>query len=214
LNRKTFLIENEEFKFDGVQQRIANQASPKSTLTASAIRCTSLYRTIKKSSAIRLMSEQKISKLDLMKIKVFHIRLTKGNLQTDQDNLNNFLDSVTVRKTATELINGQPNFWTILVFYDDKRTENQVNTSNKITVTTDTELTENEKRVFETLKQWRQDKATQLNISTFIGCHNSKLMTIAKAKPINLDALSKIKSFGEQIIAKFGNNIITVLNSI
>ena len=58
-----------------------------------------------------------------MKVKVFHIRLTKENLQTDQDNLNNFLDSVTVKKTATTLINGQPNFWSILVFYDDQNKE-------------------------------------------------------------------------------------------
>lgn len=54
-----------------------------------------------------------------MKVNVFHIRLTKENLQSDQDNLNNFLDNVTVKKTATEVINGQPNFWSILVFYDD-----------------------------------------------------------------------------------------------
>jgi superfamily II DNA helicase RecQ len=149
-----------------------------------------------------------------MKIKIFHIRLTKVNLQTDQDNLNNFLDSVTVRKTATELINVQPNFLTILVFYDGKRTKNLVNTSNKITVTTDKELTENEKRVFETLKQWRQDKATQLSIPAFMGCHNPELMTKAKVKPLNLDDLSKIKGFGEQIITKFGEDFITVLNSI
>lgn len=149
-----------------------------------------------------------------MKAKVFHIRLTKENLQSDQDNLNNFLDSVTVKKTATELINGQPNFWSILVFYDEQKTEKQEKTSDKISITDENELTDEEKRIFTTLKQWRQDKATHLNIPNFMICHNTGLMTIAKVKPQTLDELSKIKGFGGQKIAKFGDNILAVLNSI
>lgn len=117
-------------------------------------------------------------------------------MQTDQENLNNFLDSVTVKKTTNELINGQPNFWSILFFYDDQKTVKQVRTSDKISVTADIELTEYEKRIFEILKQLRQDKATQLNIPNFMVCHNTELMTIAKVKPQSLDELSNIKGFG------------------
>jgi len=149
-----------------------------------------------------------------MKVKVFHIRLTKENLQTDQDNLNNFLDSVTVKKTSTELINGQPNFWSILVFFDEQKAEKQEKTSDKFSVSDDNELTEDEKTIFSTLKQWRQDKATQLNIPNFMVCHNTELMTIAKVKPQTLDDLSKIKGFGGQKIAKFGDDILALLNSI
>jgi len=36
-----------------------------------------------------------------MKVKVFHIRLTKEYFQTDQDTVNSFLESVTVLKTET-----------------------------------------------------------------------------------------------------------------
>ncbi len=146
-----------------------------------------------------------------MKVKVFHIRLTKDNLQTDQDNLNEFLDSVTIKKTSTQLINGQPNFWSILVFYDDQKAEKQ---SDKFTVTSDTELTTDEKRIFDTLKQWRLDKASELNIPSFMVCHNTELMTVAKVKPQTLDELIKIKGFGEHKIAKFGDDILAVLNSI
>ena len=149
-----------------------------------------------------------------MKVKVFHIRLTKENLQTDQDNLNSFLDSVIVKKTATELINGQPNFWSILVFYDEQKTEKQEKISDKISITDENELTDEEKRIFATLKQWRQDKATQLNIPSFMVCHNTELMTIAKVKPQSLDELSNIKGFGGQKIAKFGDDILALLNSI
>lgn len=149
-----------------------------------------------------------------MKIKVFHIRLTKENLQNDQDNLNSFLDNVTVKKTATELINGHPNFWSILVFYDEQKVEKQEKTSDKISITDENELTDEEKRIFATLKQWRQDKTTQLNIPSFMVCHNTELMTIAKVKPQSLDELSNIKGFGGQKIAKFGDDILALLNSI
>lgn len=149
-----------------------------------------------------------------MKVKVFHLRLTKENLQSDQDNLNEFLESVTVKKTSTQLINGQPNFWSILVFYDDQKTERAEKQSDKIAVTSNTELTTDEKRIFDTLKQWRLDKASELNIPSFMVCHNTELMTVAKVKPQTIDDLLKIKGFGEHKIAKFGDDILAVLNSI
>ncbi|TAF72241.1 MAG: hypothetical protein EAZ53_16740 [Bacteroidetes bacterium] len=149
-----------------------------------------------------------------MKVKVFHIRLTKENLQTDQDTLNNFLDSVTVKKTATELVNGQPNFWSILVFYDDQKSEKQEKVTDKISVTDENELTHDEKIIYSNLKLWRQDKATQLNVPNFMVCHNTELITISKVKPQTMDELSKIKGFGGQKISKFGDDIIALLNSI
>lgn len=149
-----------------------------------------------------------------MKVKIFHLRLTKENLQTDQEILNEFLDSVTVKKTSTQLINGQTNFWSILVFYDDKKTENPEKQSDKLTVNSDIELNADEKRVFDVLKQWRLDKASELNIPSFMVCHNKELMTVAKIKPQTLDDLINIKGFGEHKTAKFGNDIIAVLNSI
>lgn len=45
-------------------------------------------------------------------------------------------------------------------------------------------------------------------------CYNTELMTIAKIKPQTLDELSNIKGFGVQKIAKFGDDILAVLNSI
>jgi superfamily II DNA helicase RecQ len=149
-----------------------------------------------------------------MKVKVFHIRLTKDNLQTDQDNLNEFLGSVTMKKTSTQLINGQPNFWSILVFYEDLKDEKTHKQSDKFAVTSETELTTDEKRIFNTLKQWRLDRASELDIPSFMICHNTELMTVAKVKPQTLDELIKIKGFGEHKIAKFGDDILAVLNSI
>ena len=75
-------------------------------------------------------------------------------------------------------------------------------------------MTEDEKKIFEVFKQWRQDKATQMNVPNFVICHNTELMTIAKLKPQTLEDLLKIKGFGEQKITKFGDDILALLNSI
>ena len=151
-----------------------------------------------------------------MKIKHFYIRLNKENLQIDQDTLNSFLDNVVVKKTVTELINGQPNFWSILVFYDEQKADRQDRSSEKIAVTSETELTTEEKNIYDILREWRQDKASELNVPNYVVAHNTELMTIAKIKPQSLDELSKVKGFvdGGQKIAKYGDDIIAVLNSI
>jgi superfamily II DNA helicase RecQ len=148
-----------------------------------------------------------------MKVKVFQIGLANDNLQSDQEGLNNFLGSVTVKKTATQFINGQSNFWSVLVFYDERKSEKEVIAPDKIMVKDTAELSDDEKYIFETLKQWRQDKATQSSVPNYMICHNSELMSVAKVKPQTLGDLSKIKGFGEHKISKFGDEILTVLNS-
>lgn len=148
-----------------------------------------------------------------MKVRVFHIRLTKENLQSDQDSLNDFLDSIFIEKLESELITGQPNFWSILVFYSEKKIELQ-RPSDKIAVTTDIDLTEEEKYIYNALRQWRNDKAVSLNLPSYVIAHNTHLMTIAKVKPQTLDDFIKIKGFGGQKAAKYGEDIIAVLNSI
>ena len=148
-----------------------------------------------------------------MKVKVFHIRLSKDYLESDQDTMNDFLKNVSVKKTTQKLISGQTNFWSILIFYDEKSYNNK-SSSGKITYDIDQELSDVERNTFETLKLWRKDKAEQLNVPSFMICHNSELITIAIEKPQEKHDLLKIKGFGEQKIEKFGDDIIALLNSI
>jgi len=148
-----------------------------------------------------------------MRVKVFHIRLTKENLQSDQDNLNDFLDSVSIKKIESELITGQPNFWSILLFYEEKGTELH-KPSDKIAVITEDQLTEEEKYIYNALRKWRNDKAISQNLPSYVIAHNTQLMTIAKVKPQTLDDFINIKGFGGQKVAKYGEDIIAVLNSI
>ena len=149
-----------------------------------------------------------------MKIKVFNIKLSNESTQNDEDTINNFMENVTVKKTLAELINGQPNSWSILVFYEDENTGKKEEYSEKISVSNENELTNDEKRIYSNLKIWRQDKAKQHGISAYMICHNKELMTIAKFKPQSLDEFLKIKGFGEKKISSYGDDIIALLISI
>ena len=149
-----------------------------------------------------------------MKLKVFHIRLSKEHVFADQEAINLFMEGVTVKKTSVELINGEINFWSIIVFYEEKQSENQFRPTSKISVTEESELTTEERQIYGTLKKWRQDKAIHLNVSSFIICHNTELMTLAKVRPRTLEELSNIKGFGGHKISTYGEEILLLLNSI
>ncbi len=50
--------------------------------------------------------------------------------------------------------------------------------SDKLAVSSEEELTAEEKTIFETLKEWRLEKSSELNIPSFMVCHNIELMTV------------------------------------
>ncbi len=150
-----------------------------------------------------------------MKVKVFHLRLTKDNLQSDQDILNDFLETITVKKTSNELITTTSlNYWSILVFYEEKKVITSEKNTDKFSIKSEDDLSAEEHIIYNALKKWRQERANLLEVPSYIIAHNTELMTIAKLKPETIDDLIKIKGFGGQKAAKYGEDIIALLNSI
>ena len=148
-----------------------------------------------------------------MNVNIFKVRLTKEELVADQNELNNFLDSVTIKKTAVQLVAGPPEYWSVLVFYTNEKSA--INRpSDKISFPADIDLSEEEKKIYETLKQWRADKAGELKLPTYLVTSNSELISVAKVKPQTTDELIKIRGFAEQKVAKYGSDIIAVINSV
>ena len=148
-----------------------------------------------------------------MNIKLFQVRLD-DSLQKDQENINHFMDQFTVKKTATQFVPGEPDFWSIMVYYDTERTtKTLVKEPEKLTVAGDVELSPEEKEIVTALKQWRKDKAASLNVPDFLICHNAELLALSKYKPRTTEALSTIKGFGAAKISKHGDEIISVLNA-
>lgn len=147
-----------------------------------------------------------------MNLKIFNTRLSAENVLNDQTAINSFMNSVSVKNTAAQFIPGNPDAWSILVFYDEASNGKTVEKLKPAAITED-DLSADEKTIFGALKLWRKDKAKEMNLPEFMICHQATLLFIAKGRPDDLVALSKIKGMGDQKIAAFGNDIIAILNA-
>jgi len=147
-----------------------------------------------------------------MLIKTFHIRLSKEHINSDETKLNDFLKDKEVINTFAELVKTDKiNYWSIVIAYEEKIIDDK---SGKITYSKDTELTDEEQNIVDALKQWRTDTAAKENVPQFVIAHDRELITIVKQKIENINDLKKIKGFGEKKIAKYGSDIIALLNSL
>lgn len=153
-----------------------------------------------------------------MNIKVFKIRISEEFLHQDENLLNQFLTEHTIKKTATSFLNEKENFWSVLVFFEEKNAfaKSEINEikSPKFFVENESQLTEEDLKIFKVLKQWRFDKAKELNLPAYMVCSNTELMSIAKFKPIKIEEFFEIKGFGEYKVGKFGEEILEVLENV
>lgn len=151
-----------------------------------------------------------------MKIKTFHIRLSKEYINSDEERLNDFLKDKEVINTFAELVKTEKiNFWSILVSYSENGNMKKANEKpEKLSFSADTKLTEEELKIYNTLKQWRADKAKTENISSFVIAYDTELITIAKVGIEDIEDFKSIKGFGEKKITKYGGEIIALLNSL
>jgi superfamily II DNA helicase RecQ len=149
-----------------------------------------------------------------MNLKLFNTRLSAENAASDQETINSFMESVSVKKTSTQFVPGNPDFWSILVFYEDYNgTHTKRKETEKQPALTEANLTESELHILTALKLWRKDRAAEINLPEFMVFHNATLLAVAKEKPQTLLDLSRIKGLGEQKITKYGDDIIAILNA-
>lgn len=149
-----------------------------------------------------------------MNLKLFQTRLDEKHLHQDQEAINSFMESVKVKKMATQFVIGQPDFWSVLVFYENGRAvKNGSRESDKISFDPDIELSAEEKQIIMALKQWRRDRAKEVNVPEYLICHNSDLVSVTKTRPKTMEELNKVKGFGDQKVAKYGDDIIAVINA-
>jgi superfamily II DNA helicase RecQ len=151
-----------------------------------------------------------------MKVKHFHIRLNKEYLHQDEETLNAFMQTVSVKNTAMQLVTlGQDNYWSILVFYGDVSAfdENDEIVSKKQASFDPSTLNEEERSRYEILRRWRAEAAAKDNYPNYIVASNVQLGVIAKLNPSTTEELLKVKGLGARKVEKYGTEIIAVLNS-
>lgn len=144
-----------------------------------------------------------------MQVKVFSIGLEADMLEKDQNILNEFLATVTFKKSSTQYIEKE-NYWSLIVHYDENETTKPARLERK----SFEDLSAKDQQVYMYLKEWRTEKAEKLQQKNYLICHNSELIDLAMYKPSNLDELLQIKGFGPQKANKFGDDILAILNAV
>ncbi len=148
-----------------------------------------------------------------MQVSVFSIRLDTTFLEYDQQQLNAFLNSVTFKKSSTQFVDKEEPYWSVIVYYEIEaqlKTEIQEHSERK----SYDDLNSKEKQIYSYLNQWRNEKSEALKLKKFMICHNSELIDLAMFKPTTLDELQQIKGFGKQKAARFGDDILSILNAV
>jgi hypothetical protein len=80
-----------------------------------------------------------------MNLRHFTLRLNAEHLLQDQDAINTFMDSVTVKKSATQFVPGNPDFWSVLVYFDEPNGKH-TKQPEKLVELSETDLNEEEKQ--------------------------------------------------------------------
>lgn len=144
-----------------------------------------------------------------MQVKVFSIGLEADMLEKDQKELNEFLATVTFKKSSTQYVEKE-NYWSLIVHYDENETTKPTSLERK----SFEDLSAKDQQVYMYLKEWRTEKAEKMEQQNYMICHNSELIDLAMYKPSNLDELQQIKGFGPQKANKFGDDILAILNAV
>lgn len=144
-----------------------------------------------------------------MQVKVFSIGLEADVLEKDQNMLNEFLATVTFKKSSTQYVEKE-NYWSLIVHYDENETTKPASLERK----SFEDLSAKDQQVYMYLKEWRTEKAETLQQKNYMICHNSELIDLAMYKPSNLDELQQIKGFGKQKSERFGEDILAILNAV
>ncbi len=144
-----------------------------------------------------------------MQVKVFSIGLDADVLEKDQIVLNEFLATVTFKKSSTQYVEKE-NYWSLIVHYDENETTKPASLERK----SFEDLSAKDQQVYMYLKEWRTEKAEKLKQKNYLICHNSELIDLAMYKPSNLEELQQIKGFGPQKADKFGDDILAILNAV
>lgn len=150
-----------------------------------------------------------------MKVKVFKVRISEEFQKSDESVISRFITGREIIKINTQLIKEEINYWSVLIFYNEKTVKitHDDQDKSKSNLNTIEQPSEEELVIYNKLKEWRSEKARELQLPPYMVFHNSHLMSIARYKPFNLADLEQITGLGESKIRRFGVEILEVLEN-
>lgn len=146
-----------------------------------------------------------------MKINIFKLRLDEPYNSADLDEINDFISKVKVTKSVSQFVQKDIPYWSLVFFYEEKIED--FAKEKKILYSKDTPLNEEQQKIYNTLREWRQDVANDYNVPAFYICHNSELITFSILKPKTIEEFHKIKGWNGKKLEKYGEEILSILNS-
>lgn len=150
-----------------------------------------------------------------MKIQLFTIRIDRNHLVTDQNRLNDFLESVTFKKSSTQFIAGKPNSWSVLIHYSDKKTPSEEPKEREVVYKNlMQELTLEQQENYEYIRQWRNSKSKQEMLAPFMILSNKSIKEMVAKKPEFEQDLLNIHGIGKAKVEKYGSELIALLDDI
>jgi superfamily II DNA helicase RecQ len=140
-----------------------------------------------------------------MQCQTFTLRLDNAK---DLEKLNQFLAQVMPIQVSSSLVAGNAPFWSVLVFY-----EGEVQKVSK-TSSPAKAAEPPSSPAFETLRQWRSQKAREEGVPPYVIATNSELQAILDSNPQNQEELGQIKGFGKVKAGKYGREILQLLSRL
>ena len=138
-------------------------------------------------------------------IRIFTIPFSPEHGTFFEDELNSFISDKKVKQIKAEFFqSGSKAYWTVFVEYEPILDESPP---------VDSSLSERDKLLYERLRQWRAERAKKDGIPTYIIATNRELLSIVNQKPRSKQALKEIKGFGRKKIAKYGEEILNIVEA-
>ncbi len=156
-----------------------------------------------------------------MKAQIFEIRMDDRQ-NGDLEQLNNFMAPRRVNSVGRKYVEGNPDYWSIVVFYETKQpqgashsdeTYRGSSSSGKLSAEY-SELTSEEKDTYELLRNWRDERAHEEGCPVYMVVSTAALAGVAKYMPENESELHRIKGFGDIKVARYGSDILGILKAV
>ena len=65
--------------------------------------------------------------------------------------------------------------------------------------------------LFETLRNWRRERAAEQHVPPYVIFHDVTLSAIARERPKSLDALAKISGVGQSKLKRYGEDVLRIV---
>ena len=147
-----------------------------------------------------------------MKLKVFTLPFDEARGAFDGSELEGFLEH---REAVTVIdhfhVRGGTPVWAVLVGYTEPRRPGDPARLAPPGYDQRADLGPDERRVFEAVRRWRNERATREGKPPYVLLTNRMLADIARARPASLAELQQVRGIGERKSADYGAELVEVV---